>query len=132
MGELSCDAFGNYVIQEILACGLPRHQRQVADALLNGTLQVGCHWYGARIIQKALNSCSAEVFDAIAKKLRGNVCHVQHLMANEAGRLVLKSVWLSEQHSEKVLGRLQQGIRCTTKREKMFMTGEVTEYVDLL
>merc|ERR1712137_1360025 len=98
----------------------------------NDMLQIGCHRYGARIIQKALNSCSAEVTDTIAKELLDNVCHVQQLMANEAGCLVLKSLLLSEQHSEKARGCLQQVPVPTIKGKKKIMKGRLAELIELL
>merc|ERR1712079_922084 len=102
----------------------------VAEALLIDTLKVAHHSYGAHVVQKALDNCNAEDSDAIAKELLGNVRHVEQLMAKEATRLVLKSLLLFEQHSQKALGCLQQIVPLSVPQGSE--EGELAAYIQLL
>jgi len=105
--ELCCDKFGNFVIQEILSSGLPRHRHQIGKSLLVDTLQVGCNFFGSRIIEKALQNCSAEDSEAIAKVVLDTPSYLQQLMVNEHCCYVLASLLNSEQHSRKAQDCLQ-------------------------
>uniref|UniRef100_A0A7R9YUU0 PUM-HD domain-containing protein n=1 Tax=Chlamydomonas euryale TaxID=1486919 RepID=A0A7R9YUU0_9CHLO len=71
--ELSCDIFGNYVVQKALDVGDAGARAAVASALAGDMLSLSLNQYGCRVVQKALQVLPEEGQVAIVSELDSQV-----------------------------------------------------------
>jgi len=58
---LMTDVFGNYVIQKFFEFGSQDQKQTLAQRVRGHVLALALHMYGCRVIQKALESITAEL-----------------------------------------------------------------------
>mmetsp|Transcript_29124 Transcript_29124/g.67019 ORF Transcript_29124/g.67019 Transcript_29124/m.67019 type:complete len:582 (+) Transcript_29124:103-1848(+) len=120
--DLSCDKFGNYVIQEVLEHGLPEQVRKLAEMLLNDVVEASGTQHGSRVVEKALRLCAAPQIQVLADELLRNPSAVQNLACSEYGCFVLRALVKSEQHGRRtsmVLRPLHSDLRKTRQGRRL-------------
>jgi len=120
--ELSCDKFGNYVMQEVLEHGLPEQVRKLAEMLLHDVVEASGTQHGSRVVEKALRLCAAPQIQVLADELLRNPSAVQNLACSEYGCFVLRALVKSEQHGRRtsmVLRPLHSDLRKTRQGRRL-------------
>jgi len=114
--ELCCHKFGSYVIQHLLEFGLSHHRHTVASAVRKNLAEISNDQFGSKIVEWALQFCSADDQDAICRDLVSNPKQLVSLAAEgRYGRFVVKALLktpgehskLAQQHLRSAAWRLR-------------------------
>jgi len=82
--ELSIDAFGKFVIEELLQSGVKEYQRRVAAVIHPRIIKIARHKHGSGIIEKLLKFCDQDICTDIVNELIAKAETVVSLSRNQS------------------------------------------------
>merc|ERR1719265_107398 len=116
--DLITHSFGGYVAQHLLEFGSDEHKRSVGHAVRRNLVSNAAHKRGSRIVEAALQQCSEEDKQAIAKDLLASREELLALVENQFGCHVVKALLRTSEENRKQILEVLRPVRDKLRNSK--------------